>query len=59
MPVDLAGVKCTLGVALVGAHARRAEMGHNGRALVESRFAWPRVAEEMEKAYLSTMNAER
>lgn len=31
--------------------ARRAEMGGNGRALVESRFAWPRVAAEMEKEY--------
>ncbi|HKR64969.1 MAG TPA: glycosyltransferase [Thermoanaerobaculia bacterium] len=29
---------------------RRAEMGRNGRALVESRFAWERVAEEMESA---------
>jgi glycosyltransferase involved in cell wall biosynthesis len=33
--------------------ARRAEMGRRGRALVESRFAWPRVAEEMERAYCS------
>ena len=32
---------------------RRAEMGKNGRALVESRFAWPRVALEMENAYCS------
>jgi glycosyltransferase involved in cell wall biosynthesis len=30
---------------------RRARMGRNGRALVETRFAWPRVAEEMEAAY--------
>jgi glycosyltransferase involved in cell wall biosynthesis len=30
---------------------RRARMGRNGRALVASRFTWPRVAEEMEKAY--------
>lgn len=36
-----------------------AEMGRNGRALVESRFAWPRVAGEMEKAYRATMHAER
>ncbi|HEV7763707.1 MAG TPA: glycosyltransferase [Thermoanaerobaculia bacterium] len=30
---------------------RRAQMGRNGRMLVESRFAWPRVAQEMEEAY--------
>lgn len=35
---------------------RRAEMGRNGRSLVESRFAWPRVAEEMEEAYLRCSN---
>lgn len=39
--------------ALLADPARRAEMGRNGRALVESRFAWPRVAEEMEEAYCS------
>ncbi len=33
--------------------ARRADLGQNGRALVESRFAWPRVAQEMETAYCS------
>lgn len=32
---------------------RRAAMGRNGRALVESRFAWSRVAQEMEEAYCS------
>jgi glycosyltransferase involved in cell wall biosynthesis len=32
---------------------RRAAMGRNGRALVESRFAWPHVAQEMETAYCS------
>lgn len=32
---------------------RRARMGRAGRALVESRFAWARVAEEMEEAYCS------
>lgn len=37
--------------ALLGDPERRAAMGRNGRALVESRFAWPRVAEEMERAY--------
>ncbi|HEX6641915.1 MAG TPA: glycosyltransferase [Thermoanaerobaculia bacterium] len=30
---------------------RRVRMGRNGRALIASRFTWPRVAEEMEKAY--------
>lgn len=30
---------------------RRARMGRNGRELVEARFAWPRVAAEMEAAY--------
>jgi glycosyltransferase involved in cell wall biosynthesis len=30
---------------------RRARMGANGRTLVETRFAWPRVAAEMEAAY--------
>lgn len=33
--------------------ARREEMGRRGRALVEARFTWPRVAEEMEAAYRS------
>jgi glycosyltransferase involved in cell wall biosynthesis len=37
--------------ALLADPARRAEMGRNGRALVESRFTWPRVAAEMEKEY--------
>ncbi|MDP9190985.1 MAG: glycosyltransferase [Acidobacteriota bacterium] len=31
--------------------ARREQMGRNGRLLVESRFAWARVAQEMEEAY--------
>jgi glycosyltransferase involved in cell wall biosynthesis len=39
--------------ALLADGARRAEMGRNGRALVESRFAWPKVAAEMEEAYCS------
>ena len=39
--------------ALLDDDARRAEMGRNGRALVESRFAWPGVAREMEEAYCS------
>jgi glycosyltransferase involved in cell wall biosynthesis len=37
--------------ALLENPERRAQMGRNGRLLVESRFAWSRVAEEMEKAY--------
>jgi glycosyltransferase involved in cell wall biosynthesis len=44
--VGLAGLE-----ALLRDPVRRAEMGRNGRALVESRFAWPRVAQEMENAY--------
>jgi glycosyltransferase involved in cell wall biosynthesis len=45
----------TIGVASIRAllddPERRARMGRNGRALVASRFAWTRVAEEMERAY--------
>ena len=37
--------------ALLRDPERRAQMGRNGRALVESRFTWPRVAEEMERVY--------
>lgn len=39
--------------ALLDDASARAQMGRNGRALVESRFAWPRVAAEMEEAYCS------
>jgi glycosyltransferase involved in cell wall biosynthesis len=39
--------------------ARRAEMGRRGRALVESRFAWDRVAAEMEEAYQCTIRSRR
>lgn len=39
--------------ALLQDRERRATMGRNGRALVESRFAWNRVAGEMEEAYCS------
>jgi glycosyltransferase involved in cell wall biosynthesis len=47
-----AGIIGTEGIArLLDDRERRARMGRNGRALVESRFAWPRVAEEMERAY--------
>jgi glycosyltransferase involved in cell wall biosynthesis len=31
----------------------RAQMGRNGRALIESKFTWPAVAKEMEEAYCS------
>jgi glycosyltransferase involved in cell wall biosynthesis len=45
----------TIGVqsiaALLKDPVRREQMGRNGRALVESRFAWPGVAAEMEKEY--------
>jgi glycosyltransferase involved in cell wall biosynthesis len=37
--------------SLLSSPERRAEMGRRGRALVESRFTWPRVAEQMEEAY--------
>jgi glycosyltransferase involved in cell wall biosynthesis len=37
--------------ALLDDATARAEMGRRGRALVESRFAWPIVAERMEEAY--------
>lgn len=37
--------------ALLADKERRAEMGRRGRALVESKFTWPRVAEQMEEAY--------
>lgn len=38
---------------------RLAQMGRNGRALVESRFAWPRLAEEMEQAYAKIVGGRR
>lgn len=47
-----AGIIGLDGVAdLLRDHQRREQMGRNGRMLVESRFAWPRVAQEMEEAY--------
>ncbi len=39
--------------ALLDDASARAEMGRRGRALVESRFAWPIVAKEMEDVYCS------
>jgi glycosyltransferase involved in cell wall biosynthesis len=47
-----AGIIGMDGVAdLLSDRERRELMGRKGRALVESRFAWPRVAQEMEAAY--------
>jgi glycosyltransferase involved in cell wall biosynthesis len=47
-----AGVVGLEGVAeLLRDRGRREDMGKRGRALVESRFTWPRVAEQMEEAY--------
>lgn len=37
--------------ALLRDPARRAAMGRNGRKLVEEKFTWARVAQEMEEAY--------
>ena len=39
--------------ALLDDAGARAEMGRRGRALVESRFAWPIVAQQMENLYCS------
>jgi glycosyltransferase involved in cell wall biosynthesis len=38
---------------------RRRAMGRNGRALVHSRFAWSRIAEEMEREYEARARRER
>jgi glycosyltransferase involved in cell wall biosynthesis len=47
-----AGIIGMEGVAdLLRDRERRREMGRNGRMLVESRFAWPRIAREMDEAY--------
>lgn len=47
-----AGIVGMEGVAdLLRDPSRRARMGSNGRALVESRFGWARIAREMEAAY--------
>jgi glycosyltransferase involved in cell wall biosynthesis len=46
---DFAGALRTL----LADGALRAEMGRNGRALVESEFTWPSVAARMEEAYCS------
>lgn len=60
--VGLASAVLDAGAGVIGMDAvpallqdaeRRAEMGRLGRALVEARFGWPRVAQEMEEAYCS------
>jgi glycosyltransferase involved in cell wall biosynthesis len=38
---------------------RRAEMGKRGRELVESRFTWPGIAEQMEEAYRCSIASHR
>ena len=43
--------------ALLADRERRAMMGRNGRALVESKFTWPRVAAAMEEAYSCSMQS--
>ncbi len=45
--------------ALLDDPLRRAQMGRNGRRLVETRFAWSRVAEEMEKNYECSIRSRR
>ncbi len=44
---------------LLGDAARREEMGRRGRALVEARFTWDRVAAEMEEHYACSMRSRR
>jgi glycosyltransferase involved in cell wall biosynthesis len=45
--------------ALLADPAKRAEMGRRGRALVEARFTWERVAAEMEEHYACSMRSRR
>jgi glycosyltransferase involved in cell wall biosynthesis len=45
--------------ALLADQARRAEMGRRGRALVEARFTWDRVAAEMEEHYACSTRSRR
>ncbi|HJQ38475.1 MAG TPA: glycosyltransferase [Thermoanaerobaculia bacterium] len=45
--------------ALLADRARREAMGRNGRALVEEKFTWPRVAAAMEEAYQCTLTSRR
>jgi glycosyltransferase involved in cell wall biosynthesis len=44
---------------LLGDPRRREEMGRKGRALVETRFTWARVAEQMEEAYRCSLASRR
>ena len=56
------GAPATLAEAierLLGDEPRRAAMGVRGRALVENRFGWDRVAQEMETLYTSCSRASR
>lgn len=50
---DAGAIGMDAAASLLDNPQRRAEMGRKGRALVESRFAWPRIAQEMEDAYCS------
>ena len=45
--------------ALLHDRARREAMGKNGRALVEARFTWDRVAAEMEEHYPCSTRSRR
>jgi glycosyltransferase involved in cell wall biosynthesis len=45
--------------ALLADRARRDEMGRRGRALVEARFTWDRVAAEMEEHYACSSRSRR
>ncbi|MDQ3279835.1 MAG: glycosyltransferase [Acidobacteriota bacterium] len=45
--------------ALLADPARRSRMGANGRRLVESRFTWSRVAEQMEQTYRACSSKSR
>lgn len=45
--------------ALLADRDRRAAMGRNGRALVESKFTWPEVAAKMEEAYRCSIKSHR
>ena len=45
--------------ALLADRAQREEMGRRGRALVEARFTWERVAAEMEEHYACSLRSRR
>jgi poly(glycerol-phosphate) alpha-glucosyltransferase len=49
--IDPASVAAGLDALALGAAADRAAMGLRGRALVEARFGWPRVAQGMADVY--------